>query len=413
MGVRVPQGALKMTQRRYYTDSYTQRFTSRIRETAAVGDACAAVLDETYFYPTSGGQPHDTGQLGGAAVLDVSIREADGAILHLLDAPLQTGQVEAQINWPRRYDHMQQHTGQHILSQAFERVADAPTIGFHLGAERVSIDLGVGSITDQRVADAETLANEVISSNTEIRAWFPDEAELRALSLRKQPEVRGPIRVVAIGDFDRSACGGTHVGMSSEVGLIAVLRTEHLKRGVRVEFLCGGRARADYAHKHGIVRELSATLTCAPAELGGSVARLQESLQEARRALAIQQERELDREAAGRLAAATSRAGLRIVRGVWSDRPVDQVKGLALRLTAEPGVVALLGVAGAKAQLLFGRSENLSLELKPAFDLALSRLGGGRGGGARLLQGAAGPADSETLERVLGEAELLLTGATA
>jgi alanyl-tRNA synthetase len=402
-----------MTHRRYYTDSYTQRFTSRISEIVPVAGGCAAVLEETYFYPTSGGQPHDTGRLGDAAVLDVSIREPDGAILHLVDTPLESGTVAAHLDWPRRYDHMQQHTGQHILSQAFERVAQAPTVGFHLGAERVSIDLGLSAIADRLIADAETLANEIVSSNAAIRAWFPEQAELRALALRKQPEVSGPVRVVAIGDFDVSACGGTHLGASSEVGLIAVLRTERLKRGVRVEFLCGGRARGDYARKHAIVRELSTALTCAPEELAGSVGRLQESLQESRRALAAQQERELDVEAAGRLAATTSRAGLRIVRAAWAERPVEQLKGLALRLTAESGVVALLGVAGARAQLLFGRSENLSVDLKPAFDCALARLGGGRGGGARLLQGAAGPADLEALERVLAEVELLLAGAAA
>ena len=399
-----------MTHRRYYTDSYTQRFTSRISEIVSLASGSAAVLEETYFYPTSGGQPHDTGRLGAAAVLDVSVREPDGAILHLLDVPLESGTVEARIDWPRRYDHMQQHTGQHILSQAFERVAEAPTIGFHLGAERVSIDLGLGSAAEGQIADAETLANEIVSSNAAVRAWFPGEEELRALALRKQPDVSGPVRVVAIGDFDVSACGGTHVSMSAEVGLIAVQRIERLKRGVRVEFLCGGRARSDYASKHAIVRELSASLTCAPLELGGSVARLQQSLQETRRALAVQQERELDAEAASRLAAAPSRAGLRIVRLAWAERPVDQVKGLALRLTSEPGVVALLGVAGAKTQLLFGRSEDLSVDLKPAFDLALSRLGGGRGGGARFWQGAAGPADLKTLEGALAEAALVLSG---
>src|SRR5262245_49434303 len=220
-----------MTLRRYYTDSYTRMFTAEVRE---AGDGWA-ILDATYFYPTSGGQPHDTGRLGAARVLDVSIREADQAILHRLDAAISPGLAEAEIDWPRRHDHMQQHTGQHILSQAFLRVAEAPTIGFHLGVERVSIDLGVEQLSDSRVADAVSVANEIVTGNVPVRAWFPGEEELQGLGLRKQPDVVGPIRVVAVGDFDYSACGGTHVAGTGEVGLIAVLRTERLKRGVRVE----------------------------------------------------------------------------------------------------------------------------------------------------------------------------------
>jgi alanyl-tRNA synthetase len=397
-----------MTHRRYYTDSYTRRFSTRIRETTSPGGTLTAILEETYFYPTSGGQPHDTGILGPARVVVVTVREEDGAILHLLDSPVEPGQVDGVIDWPRRFDHMQQHTGQHILSQAFERVAEAPTIGFHLGAERVSIDLGIPTLTDGQIAEAESLANEVVSRNDAVRAWFPTEDELRSLALRKQPDVAGPLRVVAIGDFDRSACGGTHVAATAEVGLVAVLRSERLKRGVRVEFLCGGRARTDYSRKHAILRGLSASLTCAPAELGDSIARLRQSLEEARHELASHREGELDAEAVALLSQATSWDRLRVVRAAWAERSIEQVKGLALRLTTEPGVVILLGVAGAPTQLLFGSSEAAGVNLKPAFDQTLARLGGGRGGGARLYQGAAGAADLAKLEQVLGDAEALL-----
>ncbi|HEV8598671.1 MAG TPA: alanyl-tRNA editing protein [Gemmatimonadales bacterium] len=400
-----------MNHRRYYTDSYTRQFTTQVAATTSLNGSCAAILEETFFYPTSGGQPHDTGRLGSAGVVNVVLRETDGAVLHLLDAPLPPGRaVEGRIDWPRRFDHMQQHTGQHILSQAFERMAQAPTIGFHLGAERVSIDLGVPALSDSQLADVEALANEVVSANAAVRAWFPDPAELRALALRKQPDVSGALRVVAIGDFDFSACGGTHVATTAEVGLIAVLRTERLKRGVRVEFLCGGRARSDYTRKHAILRDLSGALTCAPAELGASLLRLQESLQETRRELAVHQERALDAEAVRLLELATSHGALRVVRAGWTERPVDELKALALRLTSGPDCVALLGSAGSRTQLLFARSENLPLDLKPAFQLTLESLGGGRGGGARIWQGGAGPSDLETLERGLVAAELLVVG---
>ncbi|HTL04483.1 MAG TPA: alanyl-tRNA editing protein [Gemmatimonadales bacterium] len=397
-----------MSVRRYYLDSYTREFTAPVRELTTVGGRPAAILEETYFYPSSGGQPHDTGWLGQAPVSDVAIRESDGAILHFLEAAPGADPAAARIDWPRRFDHMQQHTGQHILSQAFERVAGAPTIGFHLGKDAVSIDLAAASLGDAQVADAEALANQIVSNNTPVRAWFPEEAELRALALRKQPEVAGPIRVVAIGDFDLSACGGTHVAAAGEVGLIALLRAERLKRGLRIEFLCGGRARADYARKHGILRELSAALTCGPEEVGASVARLQESLQDARRELSARLERELDAEAAALLANADRRGGVRIIRAAWASRPIDQIKGLALRCTEPPGVVVLFGVAGERVQLLFGRSEETTLDLKAAFQRTLTGLGGGKGGGTRMLQGAAGSAGLADLETALRDAEAML-----
>jgi alanyl-tRNA synthetase len=401
-----------MTVRRYYTDSYTGTFSARVVELFATGERPAARLDETFFYPSSGGQPHDTGLLGGARVLDVQVRESDGEVLHLLDTPVVPGPVEGRIDWPRRFDHMQQHTGQHVLSQAFLRLAEAPTIGFHLGAETVTIDLGTAGLTEARVADAETLANDVVRRNVPVRAWFPAADEIPALALRKTPEIEGPLRVVSIGDFDLSACGGTHVAATGEIGLVSVLRTERLKRGTRVEFICGERARTDYARKHSIVRGLSASLTCSPAELPDAVARLQMALQETRRELAVLKERELDAEAARLLLSAESEppqglAGaalhghLRVVTAAWLERPVEELKGLALRLTSQPCVVALLGMAGTRTQLLFGRSEDVTIDLKPLFLATLEALGGGRGGGARLLQGAAGPADLPALQSVL------------
>lgn len=412
MGVRVPQGALAcpvpMT-RRYYSDSYTTGFSARVVEAPTVEGRPAAVLDETLFYPTSGGQPHDTGTLGGQAVTDVRIREGDGAVLHLLAAPLASGaSVEGRINWDRRFDHMQQHTGQHILSQAFVRVADAPTIGFHLGVDKVTIDLGVAPLEPAQVVAAEAMANQVVRTNAPVGAWFPDQAELATLPLRKAPDLAGPIRVVAIGDFDLSACGGTHVAAAGEVGLIAVLGTERLKRGTRVEFLCGGRARDDYARKHLLVRRLGAALSSLADDLPDAVARLESELRDARREVATLREAELDREAGGLLAAAPRRGSAGVVRLAWETRPVDELRELALRLTAAPQVVVLLGAGGAKSHLVLARSEDLALDLRPLLNAALAALGGGKGGGSRVMQGGAGPAGLNAVEAALMAAEALL-----
>ena len=390
--------------RPYYGDSYTWRFDATVIEASIAANEPVAVLDASYFYPSSGGQPHDVGTLGGANVSDVRIRETDGAVLHVLDTPLESGPVEASVDGARRFDHMQQHTAQHILSQAFIRVANAATIGFHLGVETVSIDLDASSLSDNSIGDAADVANQLVSGNVDVRAWFPAASEIAELKLRKMPDVDGPLRVVAIGDFDYSACGGTHVARSGEVGLLSILRTERMKRGTRIEFLAGHRARADYARKHATIRELSAALTCAPEGIVESVAKLSATVGETRRALAVYRERDLDEEAA-RLAAHAEQAGtLKIVRAVWSGRGVDEVKGLALRLTAEPDVVVLFGITGTRSQLIFARSENVTANLKPAFDAALATLGGGKGGGSRILMGSAAPADVSVLEAVLRDA---------
>jgi alanyl-tRNA synthetase len=390
-----------MTVRKYYDDSYTRRFDARVVETGSREAGPSAVLDQTFFYPSSGGQPHDTGTLGPARVTSVTIREEDGAVVHQLDAPLPQGPVAGSLDWERRFDHMQQHTGQHILSQAFLRTANAPTIGFHLGQETVSIDLEASKLDQATVAGAETLANEIVAKNLAVRAWFPEDDELARLALRKTPDVRGRLRVVGIGEFDYSACGGTHVAATGEIGLIAVHKSERLTRGTRIEFLCGGRARADYATKHALIRELSASLTCAPGELLTSVSRLSAALVDARRELSAHRERELDAEAGQRRATAERVGELRVVTAAWEDRPMDEVKGLALRMTTLPGVIALLGVAGARTQLLFAKSEGTPVELKPVFDRTLATLGGGKGGGTRILQGAAGASSRERLEAVL------------
>ncbi|MEP6622424.1 MAG: alanyl-tRNA editing protein [bacterium] len=394
-----------MTIRSYYGDSYRWEFDATVLEVLDESGAPRVVLDASYFYPTSGGQPHDTGTLGNANVMDVSIRASDGALLHHVDAPVAIGPTNATIHGARRFDHMQQHSGQHILSQAFIRVANATTIGFHL-ADTVSIDLDAPALSDATIADATEVANQLLAANVAVRAWFPSAEELADITLRKMPDVDGPVRIVAIGDFDISACGGTHVARAGEVGLLSVVRTERMKRGTRIEFMAGHRARADYARKHAIVQQLSAALTCAPAELPDAVARQANTIADTRRALVAYRERDLDDEALALAAQATQHGAVKVVRATWTGRAIDEVKGLALRLTTEADTVVLFGVDGARVQLVFARSENVTLDLKPAFDRALAALGGGKGGGGRILMGSASSMGAAALEEVLGNVEL-------
>lgn len=401
-----------MTDRQYYFDSYTRAFTARVSEQTTFQNRPAVVLDQTFFYPTSGGQPNDTGTLNGVKVEDVVVRESDKALLHVLVGSLNPGEVKAEIDWPRRFDHMQQHTGQHILSQAFILAAEAVTIGFHLGDETVTIDLDADKLPANLIDRAEQIANQAISINHPIRAWFPTPDELAQMTLRKTPDVDGPLRVVAIGDFDLNACGGTHVKQSAEVGLIKILRTEKQKKGTRVEFVCGQRALADYGRKHAIIAGLAADFTCGIPEVPDVVNKLRSESQSLRKDLRSTRDELLDYEAKRLLAETAGQNGIKVIRGSWPDRDMNDLRGLATRLTASSGVVALVGSAGEKANFVFARSADLGQDMNKLFRSAIIQLNGARGGGSsNLAQGGGAKATLEEVNRVLDFAEKELTNA--
>jgi alanyl-tRNA synthetase len=405
-----------MTNRLYYGDSYTRAFTARVVERARAGGRPAVVLDRTYFYPASGGQPFDRGNLNGVPVVEVAARPGDGAVLHVLAGELEAGEVRGEIDWPRRFDHMQQHTGQHILSQAFSRVAGAETVSFHLSEDSVTIDLAGGVPAASLVAEAEALACRVVLDNVPVRAWFPGESELQTLSLRRAPEglAAGALRVIAIGDFDFSACGGTHVARAGEIGLIKVVKVERRGGEARVEFRCGWRALEDYGRKNDIVNSLAAAFTCAPGEVAAAVSRLQAEAQASRRALKAAQDELIEQEALRLAESSRAASGWRVIRREWASRPAAELRALAARLAAHPNTIALLGASGGSAHLVLGRADGpespAGPDMREALKAALALLGAGRGGGSpALAQGggpAAGPAEVEAAlaaaERQLG-----------
>lgn len=395
-----------MTERLYYSDSYARKFSARVRERATLNNRPALVLDRTFFYPASGGQPGDRGALNGAPVEDVIARESDKAILHVLAQPVEAGEVEGEIDWPRRFDFMQQHTGQHILSQAFIRAAEAITVGFHLGLETVTIDLDAGKIPPSAIERAEKIANDAVIADYPVRAWFPSPDELAGITLRKTPEVDDPLRVVAIGDFDYNACGGTHVARAGEVGLIKVLKIEKQNKGARVEFICGGRALGDYARKHAVVSQLANDFTCAQSDVAASVDRLRAEAHALRKGLRAARDALLDYEAVELEAKAASIGGLKVARGAWPDRDMADLRGLAARLTASPGVVALLASSGEKANLVFACSADVGHNMSVLFKSAVGQISGARGGGsATMAQGGGVPATFDQAQRVLEQAE--------
>jgi alanyl-tRNA synthetase len=407
-----------MTQKLYHDDAYQQEFQAQVLERVTVDNRVGLSLDKTCFYPTSGGQPHDQGTLNDIPVSDVFEREDDGAIVHVVSSEVEgpdlspltslrinKGEtVHGQIDWERRFDHMQQHTGQHILSQAFLRLLDAETVGFHLGAEASTIDVDKAPLEAAQLDKVEKLANTVVFADLPVRTYFVDQDRVGSLALRKQPMVTGPIRIVEIEGFDLSPCGGTHVKAAGEVGPIAIIKSERRGSETRVEFLCGGRALTDYRRQRRIVSELANWFSVGDWELVEAVNRLAEEAKRHRKELNVAKDQLLDYEAARLWAEASERGGLRIVRAILSEGDGETLKGLAQRLVKKEACVAFLGLKGDRALLAFARSADLPYDMSALLKRACQVIGGGGGGRPDMAQGG-GPAGDkleEALEFALG-----------
>lgn len=393
------------TQRLYYSDAYTTTFDARCIERTDYGGSPAIILDRSYFYPTSGGQPHDTGALNGIPVIEVAVREGDGAVLHILARPLDGDQVRGEIDWARRFDHMQSHTGQHILSRAFEALAEAETVGFHLSADSLTIDLDHPTLETAVIERAEALANQIVFEDHPVRAWFPDEAELATLTLRKTPEVDGRLRVVEIADFDLNACGGTHVARTGAVGLIKIVRVERRGDTLRLEFCCGGRALADYREKHALLSGMAASLTTGYREVPAALDRLRDENQALRRDLRAARSTLMEHEAARLRAEAPHNGVFALVTHISANGDAQAARELVQKLIAHPQTVVLCGVPGEKAQIIAARSDDLPHDMVPALRVALAALGVERGGGRPMFaQGGGAAATPESLSAALDQA---------
>ncbi|GAB4544328.1 MAG: DHHA1 domain-containing protein [Anaerolineae bacterium] len=401
-----------MTERLYYTDAYCTTFDAQVVERLSLNARPAIVLDRSAFYPTGGGQPHDTGTLNGISVVDVVEQAENRAVIHILasDGPensLQPGDyVRGEINWTRRFDHMQQHTGQHLLSQAFIQVAEADTVGFHLSDTYSTIDLGHASLSEDSVARAEALANQIIFENRPVLARFLEPDEVATLPLRKTPPARQSIRVVQVEGFDWSACGGTHVKRTGEIGLVKVVRSERRGAETRITFLCGQRALAHYHMLNVLTRDLALSLSVGVEDLPEAIERLNSEARSARKERDRLSELLLDYEAATLTTSAQVIGPVSLVCKEFEMREMEQVRRLAMRITNQPGHVVLLGVKGKKAQLIFARSADLDYDMRPLLRGACGLVGGGGGGGPELAQG--GGSQPEHIGEALAHAAELL-----
>lgn len=391
-----------MNSSRAAADSYLRSLDTQVQAQLDVDGSPAVVLQQTCFYPEGGGQPSDTGTIAGVPVLAVQTR-ATGEIVHMLEQSLPAGTlgVTASINWLRRFDHMQQHSGQHILSQSFLQVAGSATAGFHLSAQRVTIDLAHAAFSTEQLAQVEQLANSIVQSNLPVRVSFPGPAELAALQLRKVPEVDAPLRVVSIGDFDSTACAGTHVAHSAEVALIKIIKAERSKSGQRVEFCCGQRALEDYQRKHATLSRAAAALSCGPGDVDGLVALQLAAQQQLAKQLRTARDELLQHECA-LLLSQVAAGGRRVVCRAWNARAPEELRELARLLAVQPGVVALLGSAGEQARVVLACAVDLALDMRPLLTGLQQQLGGERGGGQqRLAQGGGFKATESALQAAL------------
>jgi alanyl-tRNA synthetase len=361
-----------------------RQFEARVVARDDTGGRYRVALDQSAFYPEGGGQPCDYGAINGVEVLDVQAE--DGVVWHTLAAPLSDGDVSGAIDWPRRFDHMQQHHGQHLLSAAFERLFGLRTVSFHLSPGSVTIDLASATLTPEQALAAEDLANAVIWENRPIAARFVSAEELAGLTLRKQPTVSGPIRVVSVPDFDDSACGGTHPSATGAVGIVSIRRWERRGETTRLEFACGARAARELRERSAIATRAAAGLSVGIADLEQALQRLRASDDLQRRALADARQELLAYQAQEWVASAKQQDGAPIVHLTSDTLSLDEARTLA-RLISERGATAIIGLTSGKGQVLAARGAGSSIDIAGMLRAALAPLGGRGGGRPEAAQG--------------------------
>jgi alanyl-tRNA synthetase len=382
-----------MTERLYYTDSYLREFRARVIDRA--GDGRTVYLDRTAFYPASGGQPYDTGTIAGAPVVEV-VDEGE-RIAHRMERSVDTPEVDCRIHWERRFDHMQQHSGQHLLSAVFIEQFGIETVSFHLGQEISTIDLEAPAVGAEKITAAEHRANEAVWENRPIAVTY--EAAGAAGDLRKPTDRGGTLRIVSIQGLDRIACGGTHVRLTGEIGPILIRKLEKIRNNVRVEFLCGmravRRARADYDALTHIGQTFSAALDETP----NLVAAQLESAREADR-LRRKLEAELARYQGRELynAAPPDAGGIRRVVRRLPKGTLEELRALAQSFTAQPKAL-FIGAIDQPPSVLLAASADASIDAGKTLQPLLAQAGGRGGGNARMAQG--GVPSKEALEQVL------------
>jgi alanyl-tRNA synthetase len=384
-----------MTKRLYYHDCYLREFRARVIETT--DDGRRVYLDRTVFYPTSGGQPFDVGTLGGVEVREVT--DDDHRIAHILAEPLSAPEVEGRIDWNRRFDHMQQHTGQHLLSAVLAELFQAPTLSFHMGAVTSTIDIGIAALEPKRVEQVEDRCAQIVSEARPVAISFEEASA--DLGLRKASERSGTLRIVSIEGVDRSACGGTHVRSTAEIGTVSIRKLERIRGNLRLEFVCGLRAlrqaRQDFRTLSEIGRTLSVPFEDAPAAIAAQLEKAKALEKTAQRLAA-----ELARREGVELyaAAAPDAQGLR--RTAQRGMIDDAMRARAQGFVAGPKAV-FLAICENPPSVLLAASPDSGIHAGDRVKSAVTAAGGRGGGNQALAQGSVGSLQAlEAVVRSLG-----------
>ncbi|MDB4906448.1 MAG: hypothetical protein JWO05_1232 [Gemmatimonadetes bacterium] len=384
-----------MTQRLYYEDARLAEFHAVVTEVSASGRE--VYLDRSAFYPTSGGQPHDTGTLDAARVVDV-VDEDDRVSHHVVGpVPAVGDRVHGTIDWPRRLDHMQQHTGQHLLSALLDDHHGMPTLSVHFGDERATLDVREDASAPQLLRGLEQRANEVIAENREVRVSFADSSLVG--TLRKPTARSGSIRIVEIDGIDRSACGGTHVSRTGEIGAVLLRDVERVREGTRISFTCGLRAVRASRQEFEALSTASRVLSAQPLELSQAVStqlsRLEALEKQLRR---VRDERDALHASALHAGAVQAEGGWRRIVVRFPSATAEEMTGLGQKACAM-GAVTFIGMSEEPAAVVYGASEGLGLHAGQLLRSALQSSGGRGGGSPRMAQGVV--ADPSQLEVVL------------
>lgn len=366
----------------YYQDATIQQFMANVLRTSVEDGRNYIVLDNTAFYPTGGGQPHDTGWIDGLEIIDVE--KIDDEIRHYTqeDVSIISGIVEGKLNWERRFDHMQQHTGQHILTATFVELFDFATTSFHLGTELVTIDLNVADVTEAQLAAAEQRANDIILENRKIITKWVTKSELAQYNLRKDVKVNEDIRLVIIPDYDYNGCGGTHPTSTAQVSLLKILGTEKMKQQIRIHFVCGQRVLNQLAMRKMVLTDVARQLSVPEENAADALRKFSSAAKVTEKALAEAQDALLEFEA-------KELASEKIAARVFVGRSIQQLQKLARCITQEnPHTIALLVADNEdKLQFIAARGGEVEVSMKSISTAILPLVNGKGGGSDALVQG--------------------------
>lgn len=385
----------------YYADSMIREFTADVVSTGTEGGRHYIILDNTAFYPTGGGQPHDTGWINDIAIIDVE--KVNDDIRHYTNADVSSlrGKIEGKLDWTRRFDHMQQHTGQHILTAAFVELFDCATTSFHLGSELVTIDLNVAEVSAAQLAAAEQRANEIILENRPIETKWVTKNELAQYNLRKDVKVDEDIRLVIIPDYDYNGCGGIHPTSTGQVGMLKVLATEKMKGQIRIHFVCGKRVLEQLAMRKNVLTDVARQLSVPEEEAAYALRKFLTTAKVSEKALAEAQDQLLEFEA-------KTLAENSVVAQTFENRSIQQLQKLGRYITQlnADAIVLLVADNADKMQFIATRGANVTRSMKDFSAAVLPLLNGKGGGNDALVQG--GGEKQLSAEALLAEMQKLI-----